>query len=256
MFEAVALATHCHSQSQPALALIHLVPAAAPPSSSEASPSSRPSLRPVSVVSIEFLCAVPSLAFSSIIRLKLSVLPLTPSPRRPDLVTATATATVVQSSRGVVVHFSRPRQRLPTSTVFFSSVHRRSSAVSLSPSRTSRFHQRRPCKQRPRSGSQLRRRLAAPSVQHLPTSLNVVAAPSHPSQRRPAPPEMEPQASVQILQFQSDDAQDKTSKIVPDLNDLTGEGNIESMLSVEMGLKELASLKVSLNALVCYSIPP
>lgn len=26
--------------------------------------------------------------------------------------------------------------------------------------------------------------------------------------------------------------------------DLTGEGNIESMLSVEMGLKELASLKV------------
>ena len=29
-----------------------------------------------------------------------------------------------------------------------------------------------------------------------------------------------------------------------DLNDLTGEGNIESMLSVEMGLKELASLKV------------
>ncbi|MED6144919.1 hypothetical protein PIB30_020041, partial [Stylosanthes scabra] len=41
-----------------------------------------------------------------------------------------------------------------------------------------------------------------------------------------------------------DDAQDKRSKIVPDLNDLTGEGNIESMLSVEMGLKELASLKV------------
>ncbi|XVF08619.1 hypothetical protein REPUB_Repub07fG0018500 [Reevesia pubescens] len=34
------------------------------------------------------------------------------------------------------------------------------------------------------------------------------------------------------------------SKIVRDLNDLTGEGNIESMLSVEMGLRELASLKV------------
>ena len=30
-----------------------------------------------------------------------------------------------------------------------------------------------------------------------------------------------------------------------DLSDLTGEGNIESMLSVEMGLRELASLKVS-----------
>ncbi|PPD71678.1 hypothetical protein GOBAR_DD31428 [Gossypium barbadense] len=35
------------------------------------------------------------------------------------------------------------------------------------------------------------------------------------------------------------------SKIVRDLNDLTGEGNIESMLSVEMGLRELASLKIA-----------
>lgn len=34
------------------------------------------------------------------------------------------------------------------------------------------------------------------------------------------------------------------SKFARDLNDLTGEGNIESMLSVEMGLRELASLKV------------
>lgn len=34
------------------------------------------------------------------------------------------------------------------------------------------------------------------------------------------------------------------SKLVRDLSDLTGEGNIESMLSVEMGLRELASLKV------------
>ncbi|XWS37057.1 hypothetical protein CRYUN_Cryun19dG0010600 [Craigia yunnanensis] len=34
------------------------------------------------------------------------------------------------------------------------------------------------------------------------------------------------------------------SKLVQDLNDLTGEGNIESMLSVEMGPRELASLKV------------
>ncbi|XP_050223961.1 coiled-coil domain-containing protein SCD2 [Mercurialis annua] len=33
-------------------------------------------------------------------------------------------------------------------------------------------------------------------------------------------------------------------KSVRDLSDLTGEGNIESMLSVEMGLRELASLKV------------
>ncbi|CAI9753587.1 unnamed protein product [Fraxinus pennsylvanica] len=34
------------------------------------------------------------------------------------------------------------------------------------------------------------------------------------------------------------------SKLVHDLNNLNGEGNIESMLSVEMGLRELASLKV------------
>lgn len=37
------------------------------------------------------------------------------------------------------------------------------------------------------------------------------------------------------------------SKHVQDLSDLTGEGNIESMLSVEMGLKELVALKVFLQ---------
>ncbi|XP_023005108.1 coiled-coil domain-containing protein SCD2-like isoform X2 [Cucurbita maxima] len=37
---------------------------------------------------------------------------------------------------------------------------------------------------------------------------------------------------------------EQRSTLVPDISDLTGEGNIESMLSVEMGLKELASLKV------------
>ncbi|KAM7484010.1 hypothetical protein LguiA_000019 [Lonicera macranthoides] len=41
-----------------------------------------------------------------------------------------------------------------------------------------------------------------------------------------------------------EDNPERRSKIVQDLSDLTGEGNIESMLSVEMGLKELASLKV------------
>ncbi|XP_057480623.1 coiled-coil domain-containing protein SCD2-like [Actinidia eriantha] len=40
------------------------------------------------------------------------------------------------------------------------------------------------------------------------------------------------------------DDSDRRSKLVRDLNDLTGEGNIESMLSVEMGLRELASFKV------------
>lgn len=40
------------------------------------------------------------------------------------------------------------------------------------------------------------------------------------------------------------DDSDRRNKLPRDLNDLTGEGNIESMLSVEMGLRELASLKV------------
>lgn len=41
----------------------------------------------------------------------------------------------------------------------------------------------------------------------------------------------------------SNDGSDR-SQTVRDINDLAGEGNIESMLSVEMGLRELASLKV------------
>lgn len=36
------------------------------------------------------------------------------------------------------------------------------------------------------------------------------------------------------------------SAIARELSDVTGEGNIESMLSVEKGLEELASLKVCL----------
>lgn len=44
---------------------------------------------------------------------------------------------------------------------------------------------------------------------------------------------------------------DRRSKVVRDLNDLTGEGNIESMLSVEMGLRELASLKVFTTLFIC-----
>ncbi|PIA26063.1 hypothetical protein AQUCO_10000024v1 [Aquilegia coerulea] len=38
---------------------------------------------------------------------------------------------------------------------------------------------------------------------------------------------------------------DERNKITRNLSDLTGEGNIESMLSVEMGLRELAFLKVT-----------
>ncbi|CAN1295083.1 Coiled-coil domain-containing protein SCD2 [Linum perenne] len=41
-----------------------------------------------------------------------------------------------------------------------------------------------------------------------------------------------------------DGDKERRSKLAQDMNELTGEGNIESMLSVEMGLKELASLKV------------
>ncbi|XP_062023129.1 uncharacterized protein LOC133739364 [Rosa rugosa] len=41
-----------------------------------------------------------------------------------------------------------------------------------------------------------------------------------------------------------DDDPDKRNKLVQDLNDLTGEGNIGSMLAVEMGLKQLAFLKL------------
>jgi hypothetical protein len=37
----------------------------------------------------------------------------------------------------------------------------------------------------------------------------------------------------------------KKSKPTRDVNDITGDGNIESMLAVEKGLRELASLKVS-----------
>lgn len=46
------------------------------------------------------------------------------------------------------------------------------------------------------------------------------------------------------------------SKLIQDLNDLSGEGNIESMLSVEMGLRELASLKVFFSKLrYCLFLP-
>ncbi|GFQ01190.1 coiled-coil domain-containing protein scd2 [Phtheirospermum japonicum] len=41
--------------------------------------------------------------------------------------------------------------------------------------------------------------------------------------------------------------------IVEDFNDLTGEGNIESMLTVEMGLKEIASLKVEESIVLAFA---
>jgi hypothetical protein len=49
---------------------------------------------------------------------------------------------------------------------------------------------------------------------------------------------------------------EKRSQLVQDINDLTGEGNIESMLSVEMGLKELTSLKVYSHPLWFWFMRP
>ncbi|KAH6837834.1 myosin [Perilla frutescens var. hirtella] len=43
------------------------------------------------------------------------------------------------------------------------------------------------------------------------------------------------------------------SKLVEDFNDLTGEGNIESMLAIEMGLKELSSLKVEDSIVLAFA---
>ncbi|XP_072964598.1 coiled-coil domain-containing protein SCD2 isoform X1 [Typha angustifolia] len=43
---------------------------------------------------------------------------------------------------------------------------------------------------------------------------------------------------------QGKDDPERRTKLVRDMSDINGEGNIESMLSVEMGLRELASLKV------------
>lgn len=49
-----------------------------------------------------------------------------------------------------------------------------------------------------------------------------------------------------LLALAGGDDSDK-SKDARDLSDLTGEGNIESMLAIEMGLRDLASLKVLLR---------
>nr|GEU63214.1 coiled-coil domain-containing protein SCD2 [Tanacetum cinerariifolium] len=46
---------------------------------------------------------------------------------------------------------------------------------------------------------------------------------------------------------------ERSNKVVPDLNDLTSEGNIESMLTVEMGLKELSCLKVEDGIVLAFA---
>jgi hypothetical protein len=50
--------------------------------------------------------------------------------------------------------------------------------------------------------------------------------------------------------YVADNADMETKSKMSDINDMTGVGNIESMLSVEKGLRELASLKVSHYLLV------
>ncbi|TQD77943.1 hypothetical protein C1H46_036476 [Malus baccata] len=59
----------------------------------------------------------------------------------------------------------------------------------------------------------------------------------------PLPFEVVISAGQKAKEERNDDVE-RRNKLVQDLNDLTGEGNIESMLAVEMGLKELASLQV------------
>lgn len=50
-----------------------------------------------------------------------------------------------------------------------------------------------------------------------------------------------------------DDNLERRSKLTGDLSDLTSEGNIESMLSVEMGLKELSCLKVEDGIVLAFA---
>ncbi|KAJ8432795.1 hypothetical protein Cgig2_015588 [Carnegiea gigantea] len=54
----------------------------------------------------------------------------------------------------------------------------------------------------------------------------------------------EEMAFVQTWQDRSEDDSNGSNKSCQDPGDLPGEGNIEAMLSVEMGLKEMASLKI------------
>ena len=50
---------------------------------------------------------------------------------------------------------------------------------------------------------------------------------------------------LEFIQAGEDDSQ-RRNRVLRDMSDIMGEGNIESMLSVEMGLRELSSLKVFL----------
>uniref|UniRef100_A0A1J3GEM7 Coiled-coil domain-containing protein SCD2 n=1 Tax=Noccaea caerulescens TaxID=107243 RepID=A0A1J3GEM7_NOCCA len=69
----------------------------------------------------------------------------------------------------------------------------------------------------------------------------------------PLPFELVTSAAQKAKDLSWDKGGNDRSKAARDLNDLTGEGNIESMLSVEMGLRELASLKVEDAVVLAFS---
>ncbi|XP_022543105.1 coiled-coil domain-containing protein SCD2-like isoform X2 [Brassica napus] len=66
----------------------------------------------------------------------------------------------------------------------------------------------------------------------------------HWSALAPLPFELVTSAAQKAKDLSWDKGGNDRNRAARDLSDLTGEGNIESMLSVEMGLRELASLKV------------
>ncbi|KAJ4890336.1 Coiled-coil domain-containing protein SCD2 [Raphanus sativus] len=66
----------------------------------------------------------------------------------------------------------------------------------------------------------------------------------HWSALAPLPFELVTSAAQKAKDLSWDKGGNDRSRAARDLSDLTGEGNIETMLSVEMGLRELASLKV------------
>lgn len=66
----------------------------------------------------------------------------------------------------------------------------------------------------------------------------------HWSSLAPLPLELVISAGQKAKEEGNDGNKNERGKLARELNDITGEGNIESMLSVEKGLRELASLKV------------
>ncbi|CAH8392192.1 unnamed protein product [Eruca vesicaria subsp. sativa] len=75
----------------------------------------------------------------------------------------------------------------------------------------------------------------------------------HWSALAPLPVELVTSAAQKAKDLSWDKGGNDRNRAARDLSDLTGEGNIESMLSVEMGLRELASLKVEDAIVLAFS---